>query len=74
MDTLRKPLSTDMKQNLIISLQRFCIEEDIRYLDNNIEKLCEVSQVLPNGDEMLTYPILSLHEDFIFILDVILPG
>lgn len=45
----------------------------MKYLVNNIEKLCEVSQVLPNGDKMLTYPILSLHEDFIFILDVILP-
>lgn len=35
--------------------------------DDNVKKLCEVSQVLWNGEKLLTFPILNLHTMFVFI-------
>lgn len=40
------------------SLQEFCIATDMKiYKDNSVEKLCQVSQVFPNGERRKHFPL-----------------
>lgn len=36
-------------------------------MNDNVEKLCEVTRVLKNGEKMYTFPIINLQKKIVFV-------